>query len=263
MKMFSKFAVAAVMAATSVLAAAEVIDLTAKDFWTPVKNAEFSEGQMTNKGRAMYRSKKLFAFDTTKKYTIEMDISANGPKKAMSYIGFYPATAKGQMQYANAYQSVPASFTEVVADVKKGDKVIKVKDASKWSRNKTTPIALNAKADFSDLPNSKIYNGGIISIVKEGDHWVITLKNPLNVPIAAGSFIRQHLNGGYYYLWYGYVSADKPVKVKSTITGKGKQGGFSRNAFHPAVTHGYIIILSDWGNANTPLTYKNAKLIIE
>lgn len=261
MKLFSKLTVVAA-AAVSVLSAAEVIDLTSKDFWRPMKNVEFSEGQMINNSRNMFRSKKCFTFDPAKKYTIEMTaVGGEGKKSSSFFVGIYPATAKGALCSAYSIQTNPASYTEVAADAKKGDKVIKVKDASKWTKG--GGIAFNAKADFSDLPNGQLYTGGIVSCVKDGDSWTITLKKALNRNVAARSFVRQHFDGGYNYLWMNSIAPGKTVNIKSSITGTAKQGRYTSKAFHPAVKHGYIIILADWYNAKTPVTIKNAKLTIE
>lgn len=262
MKFFSKFTAVAVLAAASALSAAEVIDLTAKDFWRPMKSVDFSEGQMSNTGRVMYNSKKLFKFDPSKKYTLEMDVATGkGTKHNFFLVGFLPTNEKGRGVSAYQLQCIPASYTELAADVKKGDKVIKVKDASKWIKGGY--IAFDAKADFSDIPNSKIFTGGIAGKAKDGDVWTITLSKPVNRDAAAGTFIRQHVGGGYYYLWNSHILPEKNVKVKRTITGQGKHGRYSSKAFHPAVKYGYFIILSDWVNGKTPVTIKNAKLTIE
>lgn len=264
MNLFSKLTVFAVAAAASVLTAAEVIDLTAKDFWTSSKNVTFAEGEMTAKSRIFFRSKKAFDIDPTKKYTISMDITAGeGTKSAKVYYGLYPVSKTNKMCEAHNIQSIANTFTKVVADVKKGDTEIKVKNAAKWTTSTSAVFALDAKEDNSDIPNFNILKANVAKKVKEGDIWVVTLKKPVTRDIKAGTFIRQHAMGGYYYFNYPDIAPGKTVSSKNTVTGKANYGYYSLKGIHPAVTRAYIIILSNWNSSGTPLTYKNAKLIIE
>lgn len=264
MRLFTKMTIAAIAAAGAVLSAAEVIDLNNKDFWIPLKNVTFSEGQMVNEGRTMYRSKKTIAIDPAKKYTISMTVSnAEGKKSSYLLFGMSPATAKGGQISASSLQSIKDTFTQVVADAKKGDKTITVKDASKWNKSPHCTIALNAKEDNSDIPNFAILQAPIEKAEKTGDNWTITLKNPLPKNIAAGTNIRQHINGGYYYFGTRSIAPGKTVECKNSVTGQAPHGTFTARGFHPGMKHAYIIILSDWYSSKQPVTIKNAKLIIE
>ena len=264
MKIFSKFAAAAVVA-TSVLSAAEVINLSDKNFWLPAKHVNFTENQMVPASRVMLRSKKLMNFDPAKKYTFKMEITGGegSTKKALFLYGISPASEKGASYSSQNIQCIPATFTQLTSAAKKGDTEIKVKDVSKWKTYSHWVIAYNAKADFSDIPNRSIINIPASKIQKVGEEWVVTLKNPLPVDLAANTNLRQHTLGGYYYIGNKMIAPGATIQENATITGQAKHGTYNVKVFHPAVKHGYIIMLFDWNNSKVPLTIKNATLTIE
>ena len=80
MKLFSKIAIAAI-AASSILSAAEVLDLTAQGFWQNTRNITYGEKEMTPAGKLLFISKKLLTIDPSKKYMYP-------PAKAIRIISF-------------------------------------------------------------------------------------------------------------------------------------------------------------------------------
>lgn len=72
---------------------------------------------------------------------------------------------------------MPNTDTVLADAVKKGDKVIKVKDASKWDKRNFKIVAFNTKADLSDLPN-RTFSSNITKLEQKGDVWEITLQAP-------------------------------------------------------------------------------------
>ena len=263
MRLFTKLTVAAVAAAGSVLIGAEVIDLTNKDLWLPMKNVEFSEGKMVNNGRAMFRSKKLIAIDPAKKYTFKMTIAAPEAQKS-SYMlwGLFPANAKGQLLTARTLQSYPGTFTTVVEAAPKGATAVKVKDGSKWSKSTSGLIAFDAKEDNSDIPTGKIIPCSVKDIKKEGDVWVLTLRKPLTRALAANAAIRQHSDGGYYYFGARMIGKN-PVTAKTTVTGQAPHGHYTTKGFHPGMKYAYLVILSDWNGMKNNVEIKDATFTIE
>ena len=131
MKLFSKIAVAAI-AASSILSAAEVLDLTAQGFWQNSRNITYGEKEMTPAGKLLFTSKKLLTIDPTKKYTMKMDVATGkGDKTHFFLFGLIPAEANGKQYESLCIQTVSDTFTQLAKDVKKGDKTIVVKNASK------------------------------------------------------------------------------------------------------------------------------------
>lgn len=266
MRLFSKMLIAAAAVSGSALFGAEVIDLTAKDLWPPAKNVEFSAGKIVTNGRVMLRSKKMIAIDPAKKYTFKMNMVAPGAKKASVVLfGIYPANAKGALLNANRFQCNPKTFTQVVEAAPKGAASIKVKNGAAWNfKSKFTAIAVNAKADNSDIPNSNIISNSIKEVKKEGDVWVLTLHRPLTRAIAANTNIRQHFDGGYFYFGTYYSLKDKPVTLTKTVTGKSPVGHYApTKGFYPGMTHGYLVMLIDWYNSKNKIEFKDTTFTIE
>ena len=265
MKKITQFAAAILTMSSVLLPAAEVINLTDKNLWIPVKNVEFSEGKMVNNGKTMFRSKNVIAIDPAKKYTFKMTMAAAGAEKSSLVLyGMMAAEAKGGAIASRYIQSIPGTFTQVAADAKAGDTVLKIKNGSKWSKSPSYGfVACNAKEDNSDIPNRNIVSIQIADIKHEGDIWVLTLKKPLTKALAANTNIRQHADGGYFY--FGNRTLGKTqVTSTATVTGKTAHGLYAPSkGFHPAMTHAYIVILSDWYNAKNKIEIKDATLTIE
>lgn len=264
MKLFSTLAVTAFAAVSTALNAAEVIDLMSKDFWRSNANVQFTENGISTK-RVLLHSKKPITLDPTKKYTWTMTVGASDNEKpSLVLYGFSPATENGRAIAAVNIQTCAGTFTEVIEAAKKGDKTIKVKDASKWTNSASAAVAINAKEDYSDLPNFKVFISAVESKVKDGDAWVITFKKPLNMAIPAGTFIRQHMQGGYLYVSSRTIPNGKSATVKHTVTGQAPQGLYNiHKGFMPAMKKAYIVILVDWTNSQATVNIKDAKLTIE
>ena len=263
MNLFSKIAAAAVVA-TSVLSAAEVIDLSDKNFWRDNPKVSFAENQIIPNGHVMLLSKKTITIDPAKKYTLKMEvITGEGEKPNFFLSGLVPADKKGRALDALNLQTVNNSFTQITENAAKGDKIIKVKDASNWKNNPIWKIAYNAKEDFSDLPNRSILKSAIESITKDGDSWIITLKTPLSIDLPAGTNVRQHVSGGHYYFISSFIKPNKNQNFSKTITGKSNYGTYHSKGFHPAMTDAFLVIMADWHGKKTPIVIKNATLTIE
>lgn len=266
MRLFSKFVIAAAAVSTSVLFGAEVFDITGKDFWRPAKNVEFSDSKIVTNGRVMLTSRKLITIDPAKKYTFKMNMVAPEAKKASVVLfGILPANAKGATLPANRFQCNPKTFTQVVEAAPKGATSIKVKNGAAWNfKSKFTVIAVNAKADNSDIPNTNIISNSIKEVKKEGDIWVLTLHKPLGRAIAANTNIRQHFDGGYFYFGTYYSLKSKPVTLERSVTGTSPVGHYApAKGFIPGMTHGYLIMLVDWYSAKNKIEFSNAAFTIE
>ena len=100
MKLFSTLTVTAIAAVSTALSAAEVIDMSKKEFWIPVKGVEFTENQFVAK-RAMFRSLKPIEIDTTKKYTISMNVSTGSCR------GLQKAWSKKQVHSTTEFLPLP------------------------------------------------------------------------------------------------------------------------------------------------------------
>ena len=104
-------------------------------------------------------------------------------------------------------EAVPFIGTDTVLAkaVKAGDRVILVKDASKWKKRAGTVVAFNVKNGYADLPNRDLSRGPVTHIEKaaDGKNWEITLRLPFRKDYPAGTRIRQQSGAAYVYLLSG------------------------------------------------------------
>lgn len=242
---------------------AEVIDLTKEAFWQPLDNVLFFENTITSNGRAFLKSKNVFDIDPAKKYTIKLSVKGKNVP-AQIYVAFLPLGKYNEDLATSTFYCMRNTLTQVAADAKKGDTKIMVRYGNHWKSRPSSCVVKNAKVDDSDIPNKNIVAGDIVSAVKKGNLWEITFKAPLRSDVRAGSFIRQHLSGGYLY--FGgrkMVTPNKEIVMQGTIAGYAKPGEYRFNKWPHNVKKARLALLLDWTNKNATIDIKDAVLTIE
>ena len=168
--------------------------------------------------------------------------------KGRCYLGLVMYNAKKRSIYRHSISVYKGTITELTADVKAGDKVIKLKDCSKWSKKNLNRkiIAWNAKKDFSDLPNFSI-SSTLAKLEKKGDIWEATLKKPVNKNYPAGTQVREHYTGGgYSYCAASYkVVPEKWTKFSATVKGIAKHGAPTKQ-FWPGTKYVKVIVIVNY-----------------
>lgn len=172
-----------------------------EDFQNP--KAFVKEGDLLLvKGRGVFFSAKTIDVDPAGSYhfSVEYRNRSGSPVKIMT--GFVPLDGTGKVIPANTVCRIPGTETETAAEAYRGEKILRVKDASKWKADLSSGYAaFNAKADLSDLPNASVVPMVKNGVEKEGNVWKIILKNPLPKNIPAGMKVRQHSNNSGAYIW--------------------------------------------------------------
>ena len=263
MSIASKLATVILSAAcVGMMSAQEIISLdNPKDFNLPKKITAKENALSLKGGRITLFSVKNFTLDPAKKYQISGDFRQIGGKQLIVYLGFAPFNAKNRPVTASSVNVVKDTLTEVAEDAKKGDQVIKVRDASKWNtKGKYSSIAFNAKEDFSDLPNFNQWPTIIPNAKKNGEVWEILLKKPLNKNIPAGTLVRQHSDGSSYIYAAGLAKlTDKWIPRKGVITGIAPSGNVSNKLWKGTATVKVVIIFTS-GDADSEVLFRNIKV---
>ena len=185
--------------------AAEIDYMDAKN-WHPRQNVTFADGAITVTGKAQLNCRKVFPVDPAKKYTVKVTVArTSGTKPSLVYVVLNPLDSSRRWISANTVSPAAGTETKLTAPVKSGDKVIFVKDASKWKLSYKGGIHYNAKADLSDLPNSLNLNSNPVKIQPDGKVWKIELDKPVKVSLPAGLTIRQANSGGYFHVGAKYI----------------------------------------------------------
>ena len=268
MKSFTKFVICAAALTGISLGAAEVINIADSKFMRPaLGKVVIANNQITHTGKAFIFGKTKFDIDPAKKYTFKYTIVNNSDKMVIVYGGINAYDAAGKEYSSYSWQGNPKSMTEVVADAKKGDTKLTVKNGSAWVTNPSTSIVVNAKADFSDVPNKNAVADRVIKREKTGDVWVLTLEKPLRADVKAGTVIRQHFHSGYFYLRGASPSRVAPkssVTVNTTIQGNAAVlGRFNQKNWPVNAKKASFLLLSNYTNVKADVIIKDATLTIE
>ena len=177
-----------------------ILDLDSAKSFAKNSNVKFNEDNSITVTANKRIFSKTFKVNPKKQYRISAEIKAVDGKEVVGcYLGFKPLTADGKViTVANLVTSTDMNAT-LAADVKKGDKVIKLKNADNWKLpSNWYYIAFNAKEDFSDAPNFEIAALVKDSIKKNGDCFEVTLQNAASKDYPAGTVVRRHVDGTSY-----------------------------------------------------------------
>ena len=256
--------ISAVLAAAGVLCGAESIAPQTLSDWAGVNQnvTQDAEGVITMKPKSTTISaKKAITVDPAKTYKLfgKFRKVPGSTVDTRIYFGLASCDEKGNPIPSGAVIVMPNTDTVLADAVKKGDKVIKVKDASKWDKRNFKIVAFNTKADLSDLPN-RTFSSNITKLEQKGDVWEITLQAPMRTAYPAGTAVRQQSHGStYMYPGAAYVSAPADWKeFTAEIKGQVKSGSPSKQ-WWPGARKGKIVIFSVW-NKPTEMQFKDISL---
>ena len=224
MKKVFAFLVAAALCA-SVSAAENVLKITGPADFTGsgagrLKPVPGGIGFTVGTGFMEVVSKKRIPVDLAKKYLVTFEYRlAPGSEPGC---GFYFApinwTDNDKVITCDSQYITPGSETVLAAPVKKGDRIVRIKDGSKWIA-KYGAIAFNAKKDLSDLPNLDVIR--LTGLTKKANNiWEASLRTPVTRAYALGTAVRNHRDGGTYRYVGGYCKPQAQwKKAERIITG--------------------------------------------
>jgi len=253
---------AAAMIAAGTLAA-QTIELNKTTDWVKDPAIVEKDGTLTVTKQVMFVSAKTFDVDPNKTYTISLSGKAqDGKDKSWVLFGFNVFDKKGRTISCPTVSVVAGTETVLAADVKKGDKSILVKDASKWKSIGYYYICANAKADLSDLPNYNFIAAGIDKIEKKGNDWEVFFKKPVTADYPAGTMLRLHAGGGFLYTGSSaYLDGNWKVMTGS-IKGMSKSG-YASNVWPVSTAKAQIVILANWTNKKLDTQFKDISITIK
>ena len=186
--------------------------------------------------------------DPSKAYQLSALLKAAGVEKSRCYVGIVSYNAKRRTITRTNVNIVKGSLTTLAADAKAGDKVLKIKDCSKWNKKyiTRTQVGFGAKKDFSDLPNYSLSNRAV-KLEKKDDIYELTLRTPIKKAFKAGTQIRQHIAAGGYQ--YCAASAKmipaKWTKCSALIKGQVKYGT-PNNKFWAGTKYVRVIVILNY-----------------
>ena len=235
--MMKKSLAAFVLASCAVLSAAEPQRLAPsmpEDFiGSGVKKAE--DGTLLLDAKGIIRSRENLKLDPAKSYQLSFDYKLAPESRPVQLITAVDAISpSGRRIFGFQVCGAPGSETELTAEAKPGDRILKVKDTSKWPNaippRVATFLAFNAKADGSDLPSTDM-SSFIEKYTPEGE---ITLKTPLAKGYPAGTPVRIHLDRASFGTGTRYLRPMQEWRtLKVVIMPPAPDGTFSADRWWP------------------------------
>ncbi|MEN9626630.1 MAG: hypothetical protein RL557_958 [archaeon] len=208
----------------------------------------------------------FIAIDPTTEYYQEGWFKS-GSGNSKFYYGFIPYD-KDKKEIARQYvYYYSGSETELYADIVASDKIIKIKDGSKWQVFKYGVVAFNVdnSGNYADLPNFDLSNHDIIRVESKGDYWEVEFNTNVGKDAPAGTKIREHRFGGTYM----YNSANglsvptSWTKYSATLTGECATGTCDgQGKWWKGTRYVKVLIIANYGqNADYKLFFDD--LILE
>lgn len=234
--------------------------------WAEATGVSDADGVLTVRQKRTFLNAARFTVDPGKTYTIKATVRAKAAQdKKTSWVlfGFNAFDKNGRPINSVNVNCVPSTLTTVVADAKKGDTVLLVKDASKVQKGTFHSFMKDAKEDLSDLPNYNIIVTGVKDVVKKGDNWEITFNNPLLKDVAAGTKVREQIHGGYIYTGgAAHVGTDWRT-LSGSIKGLDTKGVWYSSRWPIGTVQAQLVILVNWSGEQLITELKDISLDIQ
>ncbi|MBR2428002.1 MAG: hypothetical protein IKB16_14815 [Lentisphaeria bacterium] len=190
----------------------------------------------------------IIKIDPTKKYKFSIYFRTDDGSKAAPFFAGLQSYDKNMKPFGgDNVRSFDGTLTTVTADARKGEQVLQVENASKYKKGWI--IALDAKEDYSDLPNRNLIGG-----VKAINGNELTLAQPLKQDVAAGTQIRQHIGGWQYNLNHGGKPGVEWKEYSCIINGRNDKNG-NNDQFWPGTQYVKIVIAANMAKGEGAVLY--------
>lgn len=227
MKKIGVLAAFAAAAAAALSVSAEVITFNTQKDWKKNPRVKFTaDGIMEIRGRLDLRSKN-FAVDPAKKYVFTAEIRCKpGTESDRIYVGNWSVTDKGKLITPISILPVRNSECTLLEDAAKGSTKIVISKPACWNAKSPARVwgmAMDVKADYSDLPHLIVYP--IVKAEVEGDKITLVLRKGLTEAYKSGTALRIHRGGaGMYGGFYGKTSPVEWQTLTWTVSGNAQVG---------------------------------------
>ena len=221
---------------------------------TPVRTAlGTNEFTLTGKLSRIISKYNIILSNNDVKTSVTIKNIGNAP--AQINVGFATYSQDGYLldwkNYPYLYSLDKPVFNVVSSDP--GSNTIIVDSLHNWRKN--CYLAMNAKEDFSDIPNRDLLDGRVqdVRTLPDGNAEIV-IDKPLKTAIRKGTKMRvQGLEGGYIYTSYLVLQPGEEKVLSSVIRKDDTFKQFSSTAFSKGVYYVTPILLSySVGNGEAP-----------
>ncbi len=157
-------------------------------------------------------SKDSMAVDPTKKYRLSGKFrNGSDAKNLRISFGVNCQNEKKQPIPGGSVDIVKGTETELAADFKGGETVLKVKDGSEWKKGKIVVFKADPSGKLADLPNTQTEYVLVANIEPNADNqYDVTMSKALKRSYPAGTVVRQHEMGQ----WFHFIALAKPLTTE-------------------------------------------------
>lgn len=197
---------------------------------------------VTGKLSSILSLKKFFIKDNI--LTSSLKVKNIGEQACTVSIGFSAYTKDGIGLNGRNYPYIKTSSVLTVLSSQEGSDKVIVDSYPDWGKN--CYLALNAKDDLSDIPNTTFADGKILEVKKMDDGKAeITLDKPLKSKLEEGTKVRVHgRSGAYLYTFNKRLQPGDEQIISSTIQKDDNFLEYSSKAFPRGTYYVVPIILS-------------------
>ena len=214
-----------------------------------VSDSSFSLSFTGTSNQILSKNKIIVDYNT---FSVHLKVKNTGDAPVIINSGFIPYNKEGVTLLKSFYPYKGNSkILNVISSEKGSNSIIVDAYPEDWAKNGI--IALNAKDDLSDIPNTSIVRERISEIKKNEDGSAeIILNSPLSKEIQKGTRIRIHDgSGGYIYTNVQKINPGEEIELESTIKKDDSFIEYSSKAFSKGVYYVTPVIIFGWtGNGN-------------
>ena len=220
------------------------------------KDLSDKDGRLLLEKQASIMSKDQFEVDPEATYIFSAKLENGGDKPYSVYVGANISGLNAFMVYFTA-----GSESSLTAAAKKGDKVLRVADASSWAEKGFVALNVDGSGYCADLPNKNLIPLAAPPQKTDDGKWELKLVRSLPFDMAENSFVRQHVEGPTFN-WAGatYLMPGKQVEFSAKLKGVAV-GGTEGGKFWPGAKNFKFVIAPMFGlSPEKPLIIHSIKL---
>ena len=218
--------------------------------------AEFPAASASPLGNGEYRLEKygsravgkMFPVDTGKSWLIEGEFRADRPTVLSFGLELFDASRKYIQPFS--FTEIPGTATELAAPARQGDRVLKLKDASRWQENIYKLAVPRTDRGMAALDISKLK--------KHDGVFELTLAQKLPFDLPSGTAVSQH--GGlppFHLVWRRPVPGGTYLRFRQLIR-SGEGFSFDCYRFWPGTRFARVFITAAKG---ATVTFRNIRCV--
>ncbi len=257
--MKSSVIIAGILFAVSGLNADVLIDVKKQSDIRTVKYAKLQQdGSFLSAPNTWVVLKKRIAVTPDKGYrfSAEVRLPDNVQQKTKVRLGYMTYGEGGKSIHVSSVKPVKGTETELTAPAGKKERILKVKDASKWNTKISSQVVfdIDPTGNMRDIPNHDLI-GRVKNVRKTDTGWEVEMRNAIGTDLAAGTAIRQHEDGRSGVLSNAFTVSQEWTPIVFNVRPGITADGSRTDQWYPGVTAAAPMLM-----VSQPVLFRNMKV---